>query len=280
MSDKVLPNIEPQREVLIEPNRIITFGQPDTDGYYIIIDVQKIIEDKLSSKEYLATIPVPIKNFKALLKNNIIYIIGGVTPDKRNSMLTYNINTKVWTSYEYKELELEHHQIFYHDNYMYVLGGFNGDQFVDSIYSVFIDEQSSYEINIAGKLPQPSAYFSIYINSNKLYLIGGYSDTGYSNGLYTAKLTYSHEISNWTRHSNYPIRIASSKLVKINNMLFSCAGWGIDGYVPLIYSIDLDSPISNYIWGLERVPFMIDTESDHFKVSKICIIKDKLYLLS
>lgn len=128
----------------------------------------------------LATMPVA-KEVNGVLIDNIIYLIGGFNKKPLSSIEIYNITTGKWK----KEGELfkgmERPAITHNNEFIYIYD--NGEIFT---YNIKTKELKEYYIGLHIKAA------SLYYANNKLYILGGFKYTNYSNvrsdGLFSVDL--------------------------------------------------------------------------------------------
>ncbi|MCJ8346753.1 hypothetical protein MJH12_14515, partial [bacterium] len=114
----------------------------------------------------------------SVLANHKIYIIGGTAKD----FDIYDINTKTWS----KEQDLlnfrMHHQLYYFDQYIYVIGGEDEQaNFYQAIWRYSLSDGSwDYDYKNFSTLSK----FDAQVYENKLFLLGGESDSRIGNANY------------------------------------------------------------------------------------------------
>ncbi len=212
---------------------------------------------------------LPNANFRmtAATYNNYIYVIGGRDGGALTAVLSAPIDPETgavgeWTT----EANALPHPLYYassfvHEGYVYVVGGDDNSQAVDTVYSAQLNEDGSVGAWVLSDnlLPQEINMASTVTFEGYAYNIGGftYGANASINNVYSAPLGSGGVIGAWTELDNSlpePIRGASA--IVFQGYVFLIGGFDSDGVTNSVYSAQLleNGEIGEWTLSDEPVP--------------------------
>ena len=108
-------------------------------------------------------------------------------------------------------------------NTLYLIGGFDGTEPVNSIYSATINSNNTLTpFLLVGTIPVALSNPGVYVGNSTIYLIGGLGTSAITGNIYTAPIDSSGNIGSWVKSSNVlPLGMRNiSTLVTPDNTLY------------------------------------------------------------
>jgi N-acetylneuraminic acid mutarotase len=154
------------------------------------------------------------------LSKSRIYVLGGYNNNSLNSVYYAPINSDgtlgSWVADVSLPISISQSQIAFTGNNLYLIGGYNTEGAVASVYYAPINSDGSLGVwSVGPTLPTATYAHQVYVTSNYIYVIGG------SNNLvYYAAINSNGMITNWVSGTNLPSAITSSQLVATKSNLY------------------------------------------------------------
>jgi N-acetylneuraminic acid mutarotase len=116
------------------------------------------------------------------------------------------------------------------ENYIYVLGGVDGRQFLSSIERASVDDRGTIsDWKIVAHMPQPRGFFDAVVVNNWLYIVGGGNgENGKNllNSVYRAEIQRDGSLGEWRIDSELLIPRRCVKVLKHKRRLYALGGFG------------------------------------------------------
>jgi N-acetylneuraminic acid mutarotase len=240
---------------------------------------------------FWANMPAPLSGCKAIVNNDILYLLGGETVAQNQSPTLQNPSNYIYeypTAIYRSDLLLQtfidwhtpsalpapvaDHTILQIGNYLYSFGGktggniaFNAGTGTNSIYYCPIDAKGILgQWETSGiQLPVQGWGFSLIIIStstaNNLYLIGGYTSAGPISTVYMSTINPDNTITPFLPTYSLPNPIAEASVYYGGNTLYAIAGYDGNYGSSLIYTAPVDSSgqIGPWVTSTDSLPLGI-----------------------
>ena len=127
-------------------------------------------------------------------------------------------------------------------NRVYLLGGWNGDTWVSSVYSAPIDSEGVIGTwSKAASLPGPLSSSQAIVTKTRVYLLGGYNDGGFIATVYSAPIDSEGVIGEWGEVVSLPGPLADSQAIVTKTRVYLLGGYSNSGFIATVYSAPIDS---------------------------------------
>ena len=178
-------------------------------------------------------LPHPLSNHGIITTKNKVYTLGGYNEKELISTIyTANINLdgtlSHWeVNYSLPDLPqpMGDISIIIDRSYAYIIGGFNEVESVASVYIINIVNEKLNKIRLGSYLPMYLSAIQAIKNKDKIYVIGGDSDSFISSSVFMATINTDGSLSNWKRVSNLPEPVAYGKAIVNNNKIYILGGY-------------------------------------------------------
>lgn len=160
-------------------------------------------------------------------------------------------------------------------NRVYLLGGNSRLWVVSTIFTATIaDDGTIGEWRESGKLPTTSAYSSIAVIKDRLYLLGGIDDSDADRSIvYVATINSDGTLGAWREAGILFIGINSSCVVVTNSRVYLLGGINGNAITSTVQSASIDSDGSLGTWVKDNnIPIALCHSS-------VAVTKDRVYLL-
>ncbi len=138
------------------------------------------------------SLPGVLSLSQAIVTKNRVYLLGGFNGnDITSTVYTAPINTDgtlgTWTTGTSLPEGLVGSQAIVTKNRVYLLGGFNVNGIVSTVYTAPINTDGTLGTWTTGtSLPEGLGGSQAIVTKNRVYLLGGYTGSAYTNAVYTA----------------------------------------------------------------------------------------------
>lgn len=245
--------------VVLKDKVYLTFvNNSRTMGYSNAIDANGGISATWNSSTILNMPPGTRLYAGYAVIRNRLHMVGGY--DNAGLYLTDSysapINTDgtigTWVKGPSIPVGLQNVALVYTKDRLYSLGGSNADGNASVIYTTIVNSDGT----LAGwsevaALPVPMYNFSTAVVRNRLYLIGGYTSTGYTNSVYYADIGSNGLLGGWTKGNDLPVNSATNEIFVTKKRLYLFVGYNGNSTINSVYScpVYLDGSIGT--WSLD-----------------------------
>ena len=225
------------------------------------------------------TIPATNAYSTVIATKNRVYLLGRYNgASYTTGIYTATINTdgslSGWSTASITlPVALLYSQAIVTNNYVYMLGGYNGSAKNNVIRSAISSTGTINTWESYTSLPFTSYSSKAIVTKNRVYLIAGYINNSISNKVYTAPIDSTGNIGTWVEGPSLPISVFGHTATVIKNKLYVIGGVSEGTGVPLIYigHIESDGTISGWSKGTS-LPVSI------YYTSLICT-RNRVYLI-
>ena len=137
---------------------------------------------------------------------------------------------------------------FLYSTTVYIAGGFDGVDYSSAVYYTHIYSDGGFDgFKIAGYLPYGVYGHKIFATKNRLYLIGGYNNSGVKNNVWGCLISTDGKISNCKAEQSLPSPLYLSAGGFYNNRIYIIGGFnGSAASSVYMGEVDLDGRIINW----------------------------------
>ena len=183
----------------------------------------------------LNPLPVALRDAAVVIGVNTIYVLGGRDATQAYNTIYYaSLNGDgsigAWqTSAVSLPGSLWGHTASYMMGYIYVMGGSSSMTETSALSNVYYTKVNAFNaltpFNVGTNLPEARNRHSIVTYNNKLYIIGGYNNSGIkANTVYIATPALNGSNGSWTTGANLPVAISNHSSVVSNGLITIMAG--------------------------------------------------------
>jgi hypothetical protein len=216
-----------------------------------------------------------------IVTKNRVYLIGGYNGSAYTSTVyTAPINSDgtlgAWSTGTAFPLAIGVSQAIITKNRVYLLGGYGLSGHLNTIYSAVINSDGTigtWENN--GTLPVNISGHQIFVTKNRVYILGGYNNTGYLNSVYTATLNADGTIGAWSTGTSLPVQVCYFKHAIIKNRVYIFGGETTGGTVlSTIYTAPINPDGTLGTWSTYSISM-----PGPVKYQQIFVTKNTLYMI-
>jgi len=227
-----------------------------------------------------APLPIELTQSQAVVINNKVYLIGGFTGNLYSSTVYFaSINSDgtlgPWSTGPSLPEPISDAQVIVTTNTIYLVGGYNGANWLATIYTATINPDGTLGAWAAtDALPDVLGGSHLVVTSNRVYLLGGKTDaTNVVSTVYSAPINSDETIGPWVADNSLPIPLTGGQAIVIGGKVFLLGGYNGSSYISSVYISDINTDGTLGSW-YSGSPLM-DTIFD----STAIITNSKLYLL-
>ena len=236
LTTTVLPQtLTGQKTVSWNDRFVYMIGGYNNANYVNTVYVATIQAGGITGWSALNPLPVALRDPAVVIGTNTIYVMGG-----RNGSQVYNTiyyatlnadgSIGAWqTSSVTLPANLWGHTATYMMGYIYVVGGSSSmteNTALNTVYYTKVNALNTLSTFTTGiNLTSARNRHSTITYNNKLYVLGGYDNTGTkSNTVYIATPTFDGNPGSWTAGANLPVAISNHSAVVTNGIITIMAG--------------------------------------------------------
>jgi len=216
---------------VVTKDRVYLIGGRDSNGSLSTVQTASINEDgTLGTWSTTTTLPVALRASQALVSNNRIYLLGGITSSAISTVYSAIINSDgslgSWQVFSNLPNPLANSSAIITNNRIYLLGGENSaGSSTNVVYTCHINSDGTLGTWTTGtSLPLSVASSQAIVTKNRVYLIGGWTTVSVSN-VYTAIINPDGTLGNWASANSLPAALSRSCSFVINNRVYVLGGW-------------------------------------------------------
>ena len=204
-SDRSLPFAVASHAVVADASKIFSIGGKDTTGQPVSqVRVAAIQPDgSLGAWRSVPSLPTPVYVHAAGTYGQNIYVAGGwdgadVRPDIWRATKGFENDLSAWAKAGQMPLGLVLHNVVFADNKLYVIGGWNNNSALNTVYMAAVGSDGS----VSGwqqvrSLPQPFYRGAATVFRGVLYVTGGFDGSNVSNLIYFARINADGSLGAW-----------------------------------------------------------------------------------
>ncbi|MGO9587469.1 MAG: Kelch repeat-containing protein [Limisphaerales bacterium] len=211
-----------------------------TDGVNVF-SAQVHSDGTIGSWNATTPLPIAVDDHAGVVANGFIYVLGGINyPTNYYETYNYVISSNVYYAKINSDASLGSWQtanplpdaLVYltasvWNNRIYVVGGFDGNDFTNAVYSATIQSDGSLSAWTA-QTPLPVANYAQAEAANGfLYVLGGVIDGGTEvvNTVYYSKINADGSLEGWNQTTPLPQPESNFGAIVVNGLVFSIAGY-------------------------------------------------------
>lgn len=164
-------------------------------------------------------------------------------------------------------------QVVVTKNRVYLLGGWNGTNAVDSVYTATVDGEGVVGVwELGNSLPVPIYLSQAVVIRSKVYLLGGDDGNGSVSTTLIAPINEDGTLGTWEYGSNLPVGLSCSQAFCTRNRVYLLGGYATD-VTPNIFSAKINEDDSLGVWEIYGdLPISL-------RQSQVAVAKNRVYLL-
>jgi len=192
----------------------------------------------------------------SLVTKNYIYILGGyglsgiLDTIQRASFDANGDLTSTWSNVGTLPVAMYGMGYVATKGRFYLIGGCNSSGYLSSVYSAPINPDGTLgTFRTETPLPIGIHYSSCFVIKNKMYIVGGYSYSGYYNNVYQATINNDGTLSSWTTLPNFSISFSGGKPLLIKDKIYIFGAINVTNTSQIYYAkYDFSGNISSWTY--------------------------------
>ena len=233
-----------------------------------------------------AALPSAIAVQQAIVYKNRVYMLGG-TPNGTNavsSIYTAPINADgtlgTWTlNASALPSSLSNHNAILIRDKLYVLGGYTGSAYVNTVYYTTINSDGSLGTWITtNALPWAIGDHQTVVTKNRIYVLGGWNGSASSTQIATAAINNDGTIGLWTIISTtLPSGMSHTQVLVSKNYLYILGGYSTSASFATVYraAIASDGTLGTWVAG-SSIPYVLNGHSAFATNNKLYVIGGRI----
>jgi len=202
-----------------------------------------------------APLPIVIYAAQTIVTNNRVYLLGGRNDvTYLSTVYTAPINANgtlgAWVNSTPLPGAIAYSQAIVTNNRVYLLGGVtNNGVFSSTVYTASINIDgtlSTWTIN--APLPVTISHSQAIVTNNRVYLLGGYNNSGDLSAVYTAPINADGTLGAWVINTSIlPTTLSATQAIITSSRVYLLGGY--DGTISLntVYSTPFSGGLNNYL---------------------------------
>lgn len=175
--------------------------------------------------------PAATRDLTVAVTKNYVYILGGYRSAGTNAILKAPINSNgslgTWVvDSNTLPVALYQSQVIVTKNRVYLIGGSLTSGYTSAIYSAQINSDGTLGVfGASGNFPTQITNSASIVTQNRVYIIGGYNGSAYSNAVYTTTINNDGLLdTNWVAAASLPGVVGLSTVFVCGKTLYVCGG--------------------------------------------------------
>jgi hypothetical protein len=227
-------------------------------------------------------IPSGLTLAQAFITKNKAYILGGVDAAGVKStiyMSTIDATGTLgsWSSVGSLPINLCASQAVFTKNRVYLIGGHDGTNYVNSVYTAQINSDGTLGSWTTGpSLPVAIGYTQVIATSSKVYVLGGSDSTTIRDTVYVANINSDGTLGSWSTASNLYAPLRYSQAIVTNNRVYLLGGQSTSAngdYTNSIYTTTINPDGTLNSWSFAG------TLPDKIAFSQVVVTGNTVYLV-
>jgi len=191
----------------------------------------------------------------SLVTNSYIYILGGyslrgfLNTIQRASFDSRGNLISRWSNVGALPIGMRNMGYVVAKGRYYLIGGFSEFGYLSTVYSAPINTNGALgTFRTERPLPTARTSTTCFVIKDKLYVVGGGSDSGYTNTVYRAIINEDGTLSSWETLPNFPINFTYGKPLLIKDRIYIFGAF--DGKTSRIYytTYDYNGDIGSWVY--------------------------------
>jgi len=258
-------------------SRVYLLGGYNQNGYLTTVYTAPIDTNGVIGSWTTGTpLPEAISNAQAIVTKNRVYLLSGTSVNKIYTA-TINVDGTIgeWSIENTLPVQVAHSNAIITKNRIYLIGGYNNGAFSSAIYTAVINSDGTLGVwSTTASFPINIAHSQVVVTKNRVYVIGGYSDSTELDAIYTAPIFDDGVIGSWSvAGSVLPVTLSYSQVVVTKNKVYLLGGYNNGGTISTVYtaSINADGTFGSWTTGTSL--------PDVLRNSQVIVTNSKIYLL-
>lgn len=183
------------------------------------------------------------------------------------------IDIGLWEASSNLPIPLSKTQVIVTKNRVYLLGGWDGEEVLDTIYTASVDNDGIIgEWSISGSLPIPLQLSQAITVKDKVYLLGGEDGINSLSVILTTNINEDGTLGEWNYDTELPIGLSSSQAIITKNRVYLLGGHTTDT-TDILISAPINGDGTLGIWSIDgQLPIPL-------KDSQVVVTKNRVLLI-
>ena len=225
------------------------------------------------------SLPTNLTWFQVIVTKNTVYLIGGGSSWNNvfNTVYKAPINSDgtlgAWETDNPFPTPLSHSSVIVTKNRVYLLGGYNGNTALNTVYTATINNDGTLSAWTTSD-PLPSTLYGsqAIVTKNRVYLLGGFSGGGGST-VYTAPINSDGTLGTWTTSTPLPVVLAHSSAIVTKDRVYLLSGMSGGNNLNKAFTASINSDGTLGSWDIiNNLPFAL-------RYPQTVVTKNNVYLL-
>ena len=263
-----LPGALAASRAIVTKNRVHLLGGSNNSGDVATVYTAPINADgTLGAWTTGTSLPGASSEFQAVVTKNRVYLLGmSIGFNYFSTVYTAPINADgtlgAWSTGTSLPIAVGNSQAIVTKNRVYLLGGFNGSNYVATGYTAPINADGTLGTWTAGTaLPVGLGYSESIVTKNRVYLLGGLSNNSSDlSTVYTAPINADGTLGAWTTGTSLSYAVGASQAVITSNRVYLLGGILVSATQSAPFSGGLNDYSTFYTTGYTA------TDPDNFKL--------------
>ena len=198
-------------------------------------------------------LPATVAASQAIVTNSRVYLLGGVINGAYSSTVyTAPINTDgtlgTWTTATALPGTVAISQAIVTKNRVYLLGGAINGATSSTVYTAPINADGTLGTwTTATALPATVHYSQAIVTKNRVYLLGGATNSGASSTVYTAPINADGTLGTWTTATALPATVYYSQAIVTKSRVYLLGGYINDVHSATVYTAPFAGGTNDYL---------------------------------
>lgn len=276
-----LPVVISDSNLVVTKNRAYLLG-----GYNGNIDaISTVLTAPINQDGTLGTwvigtnLPVGIGGSQVIMTRNRVYLLGGhFGRSFTDIVLTAPINEDgtlgTWVSGTSLRENLAISQAVVTKNKVYLLGGNSSIGFSNSIHKATINADGTisnwtlHSIVVGLNIPTKLAASQVLVTKNRVYLLGGQTDTGRTANIYSATIDSEGVLGTWATSGAISTVTSRAQVIVTKNRVYLLGGYD-SVYLSTIQTATIQGGVNDYSPYYDGTIMSVDPEATTFKLPNI-----------
>jgi len=289
LETNALPGPLSHSQALVTKNKVYLLGGYDGTNWVSTVYVSNINADGTLGP-WMTGVPLPINlsESQAVITNDRVYLIGGRISVNNYSSFVYtalidaNGNIGTWELGPMLPTPIANAQAAVIKNKLYIIGGFDGVNYLSTIYYATINTDGSImNWNSYISLPSPIAYSQSVVTKDSIFILGGKDSTGSLSSVYNAAINVDGTLDVWNAATSLPITLSSFQLVTTSNYVALLGGFNGTSFISSVIEAPYTYGKNDYsaYYGLDQTSLfpnsfrLPDTTVDDLAYNSVSYIK-------
>ena len=275
-----LPGTVGHSQAIVTKNRVYLLGGYVNSSYSSTVYTAPInLDGTLGAWTTGTSLPGTVHASQAIVTKNRVYLLGGLVNGSYSSTVyTAPINLDgtlgAWTTGTSLPDTVGFSQAIVTKNRVYLLGGVVNSSYSSTVYTAPINLDGTLGAwTTPTSLPDILIFSQAIVTKNRVYLLGGYSNSSASSTVYTAPINLDGTLGAWTTGTSLPDTVGYSQVIVTKNRVYLLGGYVNSSYSSTVYTapINLDGTLGAWTTSTPLPGTVI--------YSQAIVTKQRVYLL-